>query len=110
MDFQPDKAPYEVYGEDRRCTAMSKQARRRCRQLAAPASDKCRFHGGWSLRGKYHPAYQDGEATKQARAYTVWIGSLGVAMRKIERARTPKQIAEAKKFAWTVLANKPERR
>ena len=109
MTFQPGKAPFEVYGEQLRCSAMSKQARRRCRQLAAPGRSVCRFHGGWSLRGKNHPAYQDGEATKQARAYTAWIGSLGAAMQKFDRARTPAQWAKADDFAWTVLASKPDR-
>ena len=56
-----------------------------------------------------HPAYEHGGATKQARAYTVWIGSLGAAMWKFDRARTPAQIAEANEFAWTVLASKPNR-
>ena len=107
MVFQPGKAPYEVYGEHRRCTAMSKQARRRCRQLAAPSSDKCRYHGGWSLRGKDHPAYEHGGATKATRATLKWMTSLGTAMRKFDRARTPAQMAKANEFAWAVIASKP---
>ena len=108
MPFQPGKRPYEVLGEHRRCTAMSKQARRRCRQMAAPGSDKCRYHGGWSLRGKEHPAYEHGNATKQARARMAWLNSLGVAMRKLDRARTPAQIRKANEFAWKVLADEPD--
>ena len=109
MVSQPGKAPYEVYGDERRCAAMSKQARRRCRQLAAPGSEKCRYHGGWSLRGKDHPAYEHGDATKQARAHTAWLNTLGAAMRKFDRAKTPTQWAKANEFAWTVLADKPDR-
>jgi hypothetical protein len=89
MVFQPGKAPYEVYGEDRRCSAMSKQARRRCRQLAAPGRSVCRFHGGASLRGKDHPAYEHGDATQAARAHMAWLNTLGAAMRKFDRAKTP---------------------
>ena len=108
MVFQPGKAPYEVYGEDRRCTAMSKQAKRRCRQLAAPASDKCRFHGGWSLKGKDHPAYEHGGATKQARAKLAWMTSLGTALRRDDRARTPKEIERAVEYMWKVLDSRPD--
>ena len=109
MVFQLGQAPYEVYGEQLRCTGISKQARRRCRQLAAPGSDKCRYHGGWSLRGKDHPAYEHGDATKQARAKLVWMTSLGTALRRDDRARTPAERRMALEFMWNVLASKPNR-
>ncbi len=86
---------------------MSKQASRRCRQLTASGSDKCRFHGGWSLRGSEHPGFKNGEATKYSRAVSVWITSLGKAAKMLERADTPEKEEVAIRFASMVLANKP---
>ncbi len=105
--FQPGKAPFEIIGEHRRCTAMSKQARRRCRQLTAPGSDKCRFHGGRSLRGKDHPGYVHGDETQAARARAVWWNAVGRAVMKINRARTPAEKRAAATFTFEVFAREP---
>ena len=107
MTFQPGKAPFEVYGEDRRCCAKSKQAHRRCRQLAAPGSDKCRYHGGWSLRGRDHPGFRHGERSQQGRAEMVVVNSLGRAMQMLDRAETPEEIRVAGEFARNAMATKP---
>ncbi len=109
MQFQPGKAPFEVIGEHRRCTAMSKQARRRCRQLAAPSSDKCRFHGGWSPRGEDHPGYVHGDATQAARTKTIWFNAMGRVIGGLNRARTPAEEKKAVAFARDVLARNPGR-
>jgi hypothetical protein len=105
--FQPGKAPFEVIGEHRRCTAMSKHARRRCRQLTAPGSDKCRFHGGWSLRGKDHPAYEHGDATQAAREMAIWFNTMDRAIGRLNRARTPAEEKKAVEFARHAIKNAP---
>ena len=107
MPFIRGKAPFEAIPGSDRCSANSKQTRRQCGQIAAPGSDKCRFHGGWSLRGGQHPAFRHGNATKATRARLKWLTSLGKALEMLHRAETPEQIKAAKRFAFIAMLSEP---
>ena len=107
MPFIRGKAPFEAIPGSQRCTAMSKQARRQCRQLAAPGSDKCRFHGGWSPRGRQHPGYRHGGASKATRATLVWLTSIGVALKRLEQAESPDELTAAKRFVMILMLDQP---
>ena len=87
---------------------MSKQARRQCRQLAAPGSDKCRFHGGRSLRGRQHAGYRHGARSQRGIAEMAYGNRLGIAMRMLEEAVTPEERKAADQYAWQVLASEPD--
>ena len=107
MSFIRGKAPFEAIPGSQRCTAMSKQARRQCRQLAAPGSDKCRFHGGRSLRGRQHPGYRHGARSQRGIAELRHVNRLGLAMQMLEKAETEREKRAADDFAWWVLASEP---
>ena len=109
MPFKPGIPPFEAIPGSQRCTAMSKQARRQCCQLAAPGSDKCRFHGGRSLRGRQHPGYRHGERSQRGRAQMRLVNRLGEALRRLERATTPEEIEAANKFAMIAILDAPPR-
>jgi hypothetical protein len=49
-----------------RCTAKSKRSGKRCKNPAVAPSDKCRMHGGKSLKGIAAPAFKDGKRSKYA--------------------------------------------
>ena len=106
MPFVAGQPPYYAAPE-RRCTAMSKQARRRCRQLAATGTDKCRFHGGRSLRGRAHPAWRHGERSQRGIAEMRYVNRLGLAMQMWEKAETEREKQAANDFGWWVLASEP---
>ncbi len=107
MPFQPGQPPFEAIPSSRRCSAIAKQTGQQCRQIASPGRAVCKWHGGWSLRGEAHPAYVHGDATQAARAYRVWINSLGTAIFRLERAQTPAAMARAVEFARSAIANEP---
>lgn len=46
------------------CTATSKRTGNRCGAQAITGRDKCRFHGGKSLRGPAHPNWKGGRYSK----------------------------------------------
>ena len=107
MPFKPGIPPFEAIPDSRRCAAMSKQARRQCRQLAAPGLDKCRFHGGWSVRGRQHPGYRHGGASKATRATLKWLTLIGVALKRLEQAKSPDELTAAKRFVMILMLDQP---
>lgn len=50
-----------------RCGAKRRDGGSCQRAAMANGSGRCRLHGGASLRGADHPAYQHGERSKEAR-------------------------------------------
>jgi len=107
MPFQPGLPPFAAIPGSNRCTATAKQTRRQCGQIAAPGSDKCRFHGGWSPRGRQHPGYRHGGASKATRATLVWLTSLGVALKRLEQAKSPDELKAAKRFVMILMLDQP---
>jgi hypothetical protein len=47
-----------------RCTAKSKNSKKRCKNAAVAGSDKCRMHGGSTPRGIASPQFKDGRRSK----------------------------------------------
>ena len=107
MPFIRGKAPFEAIPDSRRCAAMSKQARRRCRQIASPGRTVCKWHGGRSLRGRQHPGYRHGGASKATRATLKWLTSLGVALKWLEQAKSPDEFKAAKRFVLILMLDQP---
>src|SRR5262249_56407268 len=56
--------PHEPLTTSRRCTARSKTSGQQCKNPAVLPTDKCRIHGGLSLRGVAHPQYKNGAHSK----------------------------------------------
>lgn len=50
-----------------RCTAKAKGTGKRCKFPAVKDGDKCRYHGGLSLKGRASPTYKHGLYSKYAR-------------------------------------------
>lgn len=61
------------------------------------------------MRGKGHPGYRHGEATKAARAEMKQVNRLGRAMQMLDRASTPGEIRAAVEFARNAMAREPGR-
>src|SRR5262249_31764372 len=56
--------PHEPLTTSRRSTARSKTRGQQCKNPAVHPTDKCRSHGGLSLRGVAHPQYKNGAHSK----------------------------------------------
>lgn len=57
-------------GKARRCTALAKRTKDRCRNPAAWTCRTCRMHGARQSikRGQNHPCYRHGDESLQAKA------------------------------------------
>ncbi len=107
MPFQPGIPPFEAIPGSDRCSAKSKQTGQQCRQIASPGMRVCKWHGGWSLRGRDHPAFRHGGASKSTRATLKWLTLLGVALKRLEQAESPDELTAAKRFAFIAMLSEP---
>ncbi len=107
MPFIRGKAPFEAIPGSDRCSAKSKQTGQQCRQIASPGMRVCKWHGGWSVRGRDHPAFRHGGASKSTRATLRWLALISVALKRLEQAKSPDEFKAAKRFAFITMLDEP---
>ena len=59
------------------------------------------------MRGRDHPAFRHGGASKANREVLKWITFLGKAAEMLHRAETPEQFKAAKRFAFIAMLDEP---
>ncbi len=80
-----------------------------CRELdlARKGVRVCKWHGGWSVRGRQHPGYRHGGASKSTRATLKWLTLIGVALKRLEQAESPDELTAAKRFVMILMLDQP---
>ena len=59
------------------------------------------------MRGRDHPAFRHGGASKSTRATLKWLTMIGVALKRLEQAESPDEFKAAKRFALIAVLSEP---